>query len=323
MEEQKAKIREALASTRSRFRPPFDRETSIVDAKSQQADNPVKPSPDKEDSATSGEAMDIDRAQENLEPTDSPQPYQQHPYRFVGASTKPGVYYLQHRDLHTNELCWWRLQYMISNDGEVDILRERVANVDFVLDRIECECAHALLIYATDTALKEFPLPLSKAVNDFVRDDNVRFNEELARALGYGEQDFGSVEPLGGWADEPHQSFAGPVANENWTNTGMDHVEHAVPDGPPPSYEEIQACTVPMERTGAVSRQGVAVEVNVLGGPLPNGAEAPDTVSSGTLTPNTEVGEDEGVVPAVDPSKLVKDADVEMQDIRETYQGSR
>ncbi|KAF2275210.1 uncharacterized protein EI97DRAFT_475749 [Westerdykella ornata] len=319
LEEQKTKIRETLASTQARFRPPFDRESPNIDAKSKQNDSPVEPSQEQEDIVKSGETMDVDKAHEPPETMDFTHSYQQHPYRFVGASTKRGVYYLQQRDLLTNELCWWRIHYLIANDGEVDILRERVANVDFVLDRIECESSHALLMYAKDTAFEESPLPLSPALYNFVKDDNVKFNEELAREMGFGEQDFGPVEPLGGWAEE--QSFA-PLPDDEWTNTGQDH-EDAIPDEPPPSYTEIEQITVPLERTGGVSGQGITVEVKGQSEALADGAEAPDTVSSGTLTPNTEVDseEEDEVVPAVDPSKLVKDPDAEMQDIRDTYQG--
>lgn len=80
-----------------------------------------------------------------------------------------------------------------------------------------------MLVYANETALSETPLPLSKALEDFVKKDKLCFLEELQKNhdLSAGDWvDYGD-EPKGNW-DEPKvdwiTSTDPPGYNHDWAN---------------------------------------------------------------------------------------------------------
>jgi hypothetical protein len=178
------------------------------------------------------------------------------------------VYYLLHPDIKSNTPSatqWWRIEYSTAAGSEAYILRERLS-LPAVLKKASSEYQSALLIYANDDALSVPPVPVSEALHSFVKQDNVRFLEELQN--GWGDAYDGPIEPIGGWNEE--QLTNASSWNRNTSNTKSEEWK----EYGKPNYSAFGASAYkPAER---------------------NGSGADSGMSSATLTPNTEV-DDEGV----------------------------
>ena len=107
-------------------------------------------------------------------------------FQLRGVTTKPNVLYVLHPDVNSDvpgAMQWWRTEYLTFGDSgdQCAIARERMS-LDQVLDRASSENTEALLVYANANALNAENIPLTKALSDFVKKDNVAFMEELQSA---------------------------------------------------------------------------------------------------------------------------------------------
>jgi hypothetical protein len=135
----------------------------------------------------------------------SPQDAMHHPYQLHGVATHLGVVYLLHPDINTPDgQQWWRVQYD-TDSASPTIRRDRVTRQD-VIERASTESSNALLVYAHKEATSLAPLPLSEALEEFVKRDNLLFLEELQRSnTGWEDVDYDTSAdiPRGGWDEQP------------------------------------------------------------------------------------------------------------------------
>lgn len=141
-----------------------------------------------------------------------------HPYQLCGVATRGDVTYLLHPDTTSSvpgAKQWWRIQYD-SESGSANIIRDRV-DLQQVLERATSEAASVLLIYANESATSEPLIPLSKALEDFVKKDKLCFLEELQKnhdLSGAGVwSDYGD-EVRGEW----DKDTGPPEYNHDWAN---------------------------------------------------------------------------------------------------------
>jgi hypothetical protein len=239
LEEQTKKVRETLDGISSRSRAPFH-------------------------DGTGSDALNTDEdpstSQSNLT----------HAYMLRGVCTSSNVVYLCQSDAITNDSKpddtadgrdWWRIEYSTATT-DVYILRERLS-LSSVLEKANSDHHSALLVYANEAAMSPAPIPLSAPLQQFVKEDNVRFLEELQRESGSGTWDTTGdppFEPLAGW------NYDVPASYESHTN------------GP---SSQVADFVEPWVKAN-VEREKV------------NSWRADSSMSSTTLTPNTDV-EDEAI----------------------------
>ncbi len=124
-----------------------------------------------------------------------PQDAMHHPYHLYGVATRRDVIYLLHPDIHSNDpgaKQWWRMQYDTESSNPV-IMRDRLTFQD-VIERATSESASALLVYANTAATSAEPVPLSKALEDFVKKDKLNFLGELQNAAAWDDYgDYGNA----------------------------------------------------------------------------------------------------------------------------------
>ncbi|KAF2012457.1 hypothetical protein BU24DRAFT_395363 [Aaosphaeria arxii CBS 175.79] len=170
LEEQKKQARKSLDDMSSRFRAPF------VDG---DEESPAK---------TDGDGTEQDTEMS-----------MKHPYKLCGVSTHSNVVYLLHPNAKTNDRDteWWRVEYSTPGSDLAYVLRERLS-LSSVLEKASEENRSALLVYASEAALSPDPIPLSDALDRFVKADNLSFQEELQTDL-----EFEPWDPTSSWAEEP------------------------------------------------------------------------------------------------------------------------
>lgn len=144
----------------------------------------------------------------------TPQDAMHHPYHIHGVATHLGVVYLLRPDTNTPEgQQWWRVQYD-TDSASPTIRRDRVTQQE-VIERASTESSNALLVYAHKEATSVADLPLSEALEAFVKRDNLLFMEELQKThTGWEdvEYDTSADIPRGGWDQDP------PGYNHDWAD---------------------------------------------------------------------------------------------------------
>ncbi|KAL7937166.1 hypothetical protein V8C35DRAFT_294934 [Trichoderma chlorosporum] len=90
---------------------------------------------------------------------------------------------------------WWRLEYCPNED---QLVRSEKVEIERVLRDVWHETKTPLLIYATEEAVSTPKVPLSDALNMFVRSDNKAFRQELKRpaADSVEERRHTTVDPI-------------------------------------------------------------------------------------------------------------------------------
>lgn len=146
----------------------------------------------------------------------SPQDAMHHPYYLRGVATNLGVVYLLHPNTQSNvegAQQWWRMQYDTESTSPT-IRRDRLTQEE-VVERASSEHASVLLVYAHKDAISLDPVPLSKALDEFVKKDGVNFMEELQQnpaawdGMGY---DSNNDVPRGDWENHP------PDYEDDWAS---------------------------------------------------------------------------------------------------------
>ncbi|PSN70938.1 hypothetical protein BS50DRAFT_570359 [Corynespora cassiicola Philippines] len=168
-----------------------------------------------------------------------------HPYQLCGVSTDPKVVYVLQSDTRSEKPSpreWWCIRYETGYPSKVS--SERVA-LDEVLRAASSGYKSAILIYANDAATSVPPAPLSSALQNFVKRDNLTFLKELQEAQSQNE-----------WTTEPGTG----VAQGDWAGDYGDGWNNE-------------------DQWNSMSAKQFH-------------DQADSTLSSTTLTPNTEIGDD-------------------------------
>lgn len=190
LNEQTKKVQEAMKSISGRFKP-------VVD--------------DGVETETHIDLTEI-KYPEGQSPSDA----MQHPYKLCGVATHFGVVYLLHLDAKSGSpgtQQWWRVQY--DTETSTPGIRHDLVTQQEVLERAATESSNALLVYAHADATSVDPVPLSKALEDFVKKDNLNFMEELQKdAVGWGNMEYDTMSdiPHGDWNAAP------PDYDHDWNN---------------------------------------------------------------------------------------------------------
>ncbi|KAK8100968.1 hypothetical protein PG999_011342 [Apiospora kogelbergensis] len=109
-------------------------------------------------------------------------------YHLRGVATAPGIAYLfakedgdlmQFEDQADTELLgqWWKVGYAARESQPITVEK---TTLNDVLVAAGSESKHPILVYATEAAYKEDPLPVSQALRMFVQVDNRSFQQELS-----------------------------------------------------------------------------------------------------------------------------------------------
>jgi hypothetical protein len=240
----------------------------------------------------------MDTTEEGKTTTQAPSQHKHtHAYHLCGASTRPGVYYLQYPEIQTNvpnANDWWRVEYSTATGNEAYILRERLS-LSSVLERINTEHKSALIVYANDAALSPPPVALSETLAEFVKTDNIRFLEELSGGPGwdYGAgtntDDAQNIEPIGGWNTEPYEqnwpgtSAAASAAEEQPPHHEWDNYGVAVPTPLFSGNEFYQDFKPKVEGQGPVAAMDEDQDLD----------QSSASAATLTLTPNSDTEVDE------------------------------
>ncbi|ORY16180.1 hypothetical protein BCR34DRAFT_611754 [Clohesyomyces aquaticus] len=245
LEEEKNKIRETLDGISSRFKGPID---------------------DGTDSTTEANIVN------SVEDTPLEEPLTSS-YKLQGVSTRPGVYYLLHPDIKSDvpgAKQWWRMEYNTATT-EAYIFRERVTLAQ-VLEKASSEHSSALLVYANEAAMSVTPAEVPPALGAFVKQDNLRFLEEL-------QSDF--------------EGAAGGIQQEgDWDNDKMNIADDYAHYGGSSNIGGSSNMSVFGNQFGPVNNFDTmsASQFHALNEKAPGRDD--EEMSSTTLTPNTEVGDD-------------------------------
>ncbi|KAJ2988476.1 hypothetical protein NUW58_g3956 [Xylaria curta] len=108
-------------------------------------------------------------------------------YLLRGVATTPEVAYVCVRGMEdssnpeehlTARDQWWKVGYVKSDASPI---KSEKVTPDDVLHAAGTESKHPILVYASEAALNQEPIPLSDALNMFIRADNRSFQQELAQ----------------------------------------------------------------------------------------------------------------------------------------------
>ncbi|KAF2639040.1 hypothetical protein P280DRAFT_471029 [Massarina eburnea CBS 473.64] len=190
-------------------------------------------------------------------------------YQLQGVATSSTDFYILHpkaepsKDDEAAPPQWWHIKYNYASDSAT-IDRNQVS-IEQVCEEASAITGKTLLIYANDAALSAPQIPLSKPLEDFVKLDNLALHRDIKRQedTGWGGHDAREGSHIvGDWAEE------GARVGE-W-NDGFD------------DWNSISAKE--FHQSGYGSANGGYVDANDGGSGIS---------SSRTLTPNTEVDDDE------------------------------
>jgi hypothetical protein len=187
----------------------------------------------------------------------SPEDAMNRPYQLWGVATRRDVVYIRHPDITSNTpnaTQWWRMQY--DSESSNPLIRRDRLSMSEVIERATTESASALLVYANADATTADPLPLPKPLEDFAKKDNLNFLRELQESATGWESyggDYGNVAQ-GGWDDSMNTT-----SNPSFDNADGDN-----------GWSEISAKEFSSRRPRNDSN-----------------------MSSATLTPNTEIEDDD------------------------------
>ncbi|XP_014550761.1 hypothetical protein COCVIDRAFT_114639 [Bipolaris victoriae FI3] len=206
----------------------------------------------------------------------TPEDAMHYPYHLHGVATRRDVVYVRHPDIQSDvpgAMQWWRMQY--DSESSNPIIRRDRLTLQEVIERATTESASALLVYANDDAMSVEPIPLAKPLLDFVKRDNLNFLEELQKNAT-------------GWEGYNDYDNAGQTSWDNST----------VRWDKPPVGDWVED-TFPADNNewSQISTKE-----------LHNRARNDSNMSSATLTPNTEVGDDNDASGAATQPNLARPA---------------
>ncbi|OCK85488.1 hypothetical protein K432DRAFT_377611 [Lepidopterella palustris CBS 459.81] len=227
LDEQTKRAHEAIERISSIFRGPIGNPTKT---------HPGKPD-DKPTDKTGENSVKVDRrADEDMEMFSDQSPSKidslKARYRLMGVSTESNIIYIRRPATSptsntdgepSKSWQWWRIDYTYTSSRPV-INRAKV-DEETVLRKASEDCSTALLVYASDTAIEAQLEPLPKALEDFVKRDNVAFLEELQSADNRT------------WRDDLPPNYGG----KNWNN--YEDWIGKIPDGLPQNkpFEDMSA----------------------------------------------------------------------------------
>ncbi|RYN85436.1 hypothetical protein AA0120_g8813 [Alternaria tenuissima] len=257
LEEQTEQAQKAIAGISGRFKPRVDDSTDTT------ATTTDENAMDTTTETTENVAENISEPVEVEYPAgQAPEDAMNRPYQLWGVATRRDVVYIRHPDINSNTpnaTQWWRMQY--DSESANPIIRRDRLSLSEVIERATTESASALLVYANDAATTADPLPIPKALEDFAKKDNLNFLRELQESRSGWEDyggDYGNVAQ-GGWDDTMHPtSHANPSFDEGVDENGWSEI----------SAKEFSSSTGGRPRNDS-------------------------NMSSATLTPNTEIEDDE------------------------------
>ncbi|KAI1746288.1 hypothetical protein F4680DRAFT_400956 [Xylaria scruposa] len=128
-------------------------------------------------------------------------------YSLRGVATTPEVAYVCVRNVddpsNPGEIPvakdqWWKIGYVQSDASPI---KSEKVTLDDVLQAAGTDCKNPILIYASETALAQEPIPLSDALRMFVKADNRSFQQELAQEERLQKTVYQNQEPQ--TQDEP------------------------------------------------------------------------------------------------------------------------
>ncbi|KAG9196032.1 hypothetical protein G6011_01153 [Alternaria panax] len=189
----------------------------------------------------------------------SPEDAMRRPYQLWGVATRRDVVYIRHPDIKSNTpnaTQWWRMQY--DSESANPLIRRDRLSLSEVIERATTESASALLVYANDAATTAEPLPIPKSLEDFTKKDNLNFLRELQES-NLGWADYGGDygdAARGGWDD-----LIRPIPNTSFDDNDNGWSEI--------SAKEFSSSSRPRNDSN---------------------------MSSATLTPNTEIEDDQQMV---------------------------
>ncbi|GAP84006.2 putative ubiquitin interaction domain-containing protein [Rosellinia necatrix] len=114
-------------------------------------------------------------------------------YLLRGVATTSDVAYVCARDVedspNPNEHStvkdqWWKIGYVKSDASPI---KSEKVTIDDVIQAAGTECKNPIVVYASETALNQEPIPLSDALRMFVKADNRSFQQELAQEANLRE----------------------------------------------------------------------------------------------------------------------------------------
>ncbi|KAI0977124.1 hypothetical protein F4678DRAFT_411909 [Xylaria arbuscula] len=111
-------------------------------------------------------------------------------YSLRGVATTSDVAYVCVRDVEGSsensaaKEQWWKIGYVKSDASPI---KSEKVTLDDVLQAAGTESKHPILIYASEVALNQEPIPLSDALRMFVKADNRSFQQELAQEASLRE----------------------------------------------------------------------------------------------------------------------------------------
>ncbi|KAF2474107.1 uncharacterized protein BDR25DRAFT_332296 [Lindgomyces ingoldianus] len=185
------------------------------------------------------------------------------PFKLYGVSTRPGVYYLLHPDIKSDipdAKQWWRIEYSTAT-SEAYVLRERLTLAN-VLEKASSEHSSALLVYANEEATRVKPADVPEQLQKFVKQDNLNFLEELTDDL----EGKSGVQQIGDW-DKNLSTYA----DDGFAHYGGTSNMSAFGN----QFESINTAQFHSQNQESGRKDG-----------------GDEEMSSTTLTPNTEVGDD-------------------------------
>jgi hypothetical protein len=221
-------------------------------------------------------------ATESVEPTkvdfpegQTPDDAMHYPYHLHGVATRRDVVYVRHPDINSDvpgAMQWWRMQY--DSESSNPIIRRDRLSLQEVIERATTESASALLVYANDDAMAVEPTPLPKPLLDFVKRDNLNFLEELQKNAT-------------GWE-----------GYDDYNNGGQTSWDTETPRWDKPLVED-WVDSYPEDNN----------EWSQMSAKEPHGLTRNDSnMSSATLTPNTEVDDDDNAASGVTHSAVQPNA---------------
>lgn len=140
-----------------------------------------------------------------------------HPYTLVGVATRRDVVYLLHPASHKDKRQWWRMQY--DTESASPTIRRDKQSAEEVLERATSESASVLLVYATEEAMNAEPEKLSKELENFVKQDNLVFLEEVQKSrTDWDEYDNGGYSDVarGGWDKDDDPDSWEEINAQRW-----------------------------------------------------------------------------------------------------------
>ncbi|KAF1957364.1 hypothetical protein CC80DRAFT_42925 [Byssothecium circinans] len=204
-----------------------------------------------------------------------------YPYKLQGVVTSATEFYVLHpktdakTEKSTDEVVeqqWWHIKYNYTSSSDSATINRTEVGIDTVCADAGANPDKTLIIYANEAALSLTPIPLSAPLSSFVEADNVAFKEDVERRKvnKWGDHDPSSgSHVVGDWDKLPNDSISSWDDGYDWENV---------------SAKEFHQRGYGTTNTNTNTNKNTFVDTNGGGSGIS---------SSRTLTPNTEVDDDE------------------------------